>query len=133
VTIKRSTVHRHGNPLWKLQIGGPKPHGQDTRPPPRVQQGQIVLRKAVNPGYGVELSGGSKSDLLQVRAVGIGVSAEARDASRDRDLETIWCGEFDRLKAQVAKAGGDVSIEFARPVGQFPLKIVSDPAASHEI
>ncbi|TGN86841.1 hypothetical protein EOW77_0016270 [Bradyrhizobium yuanmingense] len=97
-----------------------------------VQNGQIVLRKAANPGYGVELLGGSKSDLLQVRAVGIGGSAEVRDASRDRDMEAIWCGEFDRLKSLVAKAGGNVSIESARPVGQIPLKIVSDPRASHE-
>lgn len=98
-----------------------------------VQNGQIVLRKAANPGYGVELSGGSKSDLLQVRAVGIGSSAETRDVGRDRDMETIWCGEFDRLKTLVAKAGGNVSIETARPVGQFPLKVVSAPVSSPEI
>jgi hypothetical protein len=98
-----------------------------------VQNGQIVLRKAANPGYGVELSGGSKSDLLQVRAVGIGSSAESRDANRDRDMETIWCGEFDRLKALVAKSGGNVAIESARPVGQFPLKIVSNLATVNEI
>ncbi|UVO35823.1 hypothetical protein KUL72_31570 [Bradyrhizobium arachidis] len=97
-----------------------------------VQNGQIVIRKAANPGYGVELLGGSRSDLLQVRAVGIGSSAEARDASRDHDMETIWCGEFDRLKALVAEAGGNVTMEFARPVGRFPLKIVSDPGASQE-
>ncbi|VIO69745.1 hypothetical protein [Bradyrhizobium ivorense] len=97
-----------------------------------VENGEIVLRKAANPGYGIELLGGSRSDLLQVRAVGIGSSAEARDTNRDRDMETIWCGEFDRLKALVAKAGGNVAMEFARPVGQFPLKIVSDPGASHE-
>ncbi|WP_342723906.1 hypothetical protein AAFG07_33160 [Bradyrhizobium sp. B097] len=97
-----------------------------------VDNGQIVLRKAANPGYGVELLGGSRSDLLQVRAVGIGSSAEIRDENRDRDMETIWCGEFDRLKALVAKAGGNVAMEFARPVGQFPLKIVSDPGVSHQ-
>ncbi|QOZ36437.1 hypothetical protein [Bradyrhizobium sp. CCBAU 53421] len=97
-----------------------------------VQNGQIVLRKAANPGYGVELLGGSKSDLLQVRAVGIGSSAEIRDRSRDRDMETIWCGEFDRLKALVATAGGNVAMEFARPAGQFPLKIVSGPGVSHQ-
>ncbi|MCP3413612.1 hypothetical protein NLM16_05810 [Bradyrhizobium brasilense] len=97
-----------------------------------VQNGHIVLRKAANPGYGVELLGGSRSDLLQVRAVGIGSSAEVRDQNRDRDMETVWCGEFDRLKALVAEAGGIVAMEFARPVGQFPLKIVSDPGVSHE-
>ncbi|SFQ18149.1 hypothetical protein SAMN05216330_11814 [Bradyrhizobium sp. Ghvi] len=97
-----------------------------------VQNGQIVLRKASTPGYGVELLGGSRSDLLQVRAVAIGSPVQGRDATRDHDMETIWCGEFDRLKALVAKAGGNVTMEFARPAGQFPLKIVSDPGASHE-
>ncbi|WOH80473.1 hypothetical protein RX327_32600 [Bradyrhizobium sp. BEA-2-5] len=97
-----------------------------------VQNGQIVVRKAANPGYGVELLGGSRSDLLQVRAVGIGSSTDGRDENRDRDMETIWCGEFDRLRTLVAKAGGNVAMEFARPVGQFPLKIVSDPSVSHQ-
>ncbi|PJG50614.1 hypothetical protein CVM73_35275 [Bradyrhizobium forestalis] len=96
-----------------------------------VQNGHIVLRNAANPGYGVELLGASRSDLLQVRVVGIGSLAEARDSNRDRDMETIWCGEFDRLRALVAKAGGHFAMEFARPAGQFPLKIVSAPDVSH--
>lgn len=94
-----------------------------------VSGGRIVLRKPANPGYGVELSGGSQADVMQVRAVGIGSPAEARDAGRDRDMETIWCGEFERLQSLVAKAGGNVSIESARPVGQYPLKVVEDLAA----
>lgn len=93
-----------------------------------VSGGRIVLRKPANPGYGVELSGGSQADVMQVRAVGIGNPAEARDAGRDRDMETIWCGEFERLQSLVAKAGGNVSIESARPVGQYPLKVVEDLA-----
>jgi hypothetical protein len=91
-----------------------------------VSGGRVVLRKPANPGYGVELSGGSQTDVMQVRAVGIGNPAEARDAGRDRDMETIWCGEFERLQSLVAKAGGNVSIESARPVGQYPLKVVAD-------
>jgi hypothetical protein len=87
-----------------------------------VKDGRVVLRKAANPGYGVELSG--NSDLLQVRAVGIGDPAEARDAVRDRDMETIWCSEFERLQTLVAKRGGNLSIETARPIGQYPLKII---------
>jgi hypothetical protein len=39
-----------------------------------VEGGRVVLRKAASPGYGVELSGGSQSDVLQVRAVSIGNS-----------------------------------------------------------
>jgi hypothetical protein len=91
-----------------------------------VNGGRVVLRKAANPGYGVELSGGSKSDLLQVRAVAFGNSTEPRDTSRDRDIETIWCREFERLQSLIAKDGGNLAIEHARPVGQFPLKVVED-------
>jgi hypothetical protein len=91
-----------------------------------VSGGRVVLRKAANPGYGVELSGGSQSDLLQVRAVAFGNSTEMRDISRDRDIETIWCGEFERLQSLIAKDGGHLAIEHARPIGQFPLKVVED-------
>lgn len=91
-----------------------------------VAGGRVVLRKPANPGYGVELSGGSQADVMQVRTVGIGNPAEARDANRDRDMETIWCSEFERLQSLVANTGGSVSIESARPVGQFPLKVVAD-------
>jgi hypothetical protein len=91
-----------------------------------VDGGRVVLRRAANPGYGVEVSGGSQSDLLQVRAVAFGNSAEARDATRDRDIETIWCGEFERLRSLIAKDGGSLAIERAQPAGQFPLKVVED-------
>ena len=95
-----------------------------------VEGGRVVLRRAASPGYGVELSGGSQSDLLQVRAVGIGNPTDARDTSRDRDMETIWCGEFQRLQALVGKSGGNLSLESARPVGQYPLKVVPDLGGS---
>lgn len=91
-----------------------------------VTGGRVVLRKPANPGYGVELSGVQQADIMQVRAVGIGDPAGARDTGRDRDMETIWCNEFERLQALVAKAGGNVSIESARPVGQYPLKVIAD-------
>lgn len=44
-------------------------------------------------------------------------------------METIWCGEFERLQSLVAQAGGNVSIESAGPVGQYPLKLVADIVA----
>lgn len=98
-----------------------------------VTGGRVVLRKAANPGYGVELSGGSQSDILQLRAMGIGNPAEARKLGRDRDMETIWCGEFERPQSLVAKAEGNLSIESARPVGQYPLKMVADLEVSHAV
>jgi len=41
-------------------------------------------------------------------------------------METIWCGEFERLQSLIAKDGGSLAIEHARPIGQFPLKLVED-------
>jgi hypothetical protein len=41
-----------------------------------------------------------------------------------RDIETIWCREFERLQSLIAKDGGH--LEHARPIGQFPLKVAED-------
>jgi hypothetical protein len=97
-----------------------------------VEGGRVVLRKAANPDYGVELSGGMQSDRLQVRAVGFGVPQMARSAARDRDMETVWCGEFEKLQALVARSGGSVDLETALPAGAVPIKVVSDPTGRDE-
>jgi hypothetical protein len=91
-----------------------------------VENGRLVLRKAANPDYGVELGGGSQSSRLQVRAVGFGNSQATRDPSRDRDMEAIWCGEFERLQALIAQAGGDIKLEKALAVGAVPIKVIQD-------
>jgi hypothetical protein len=46
--------------------------------------------------------------------------------SRDRDMEAIWCGEFERLQALIAKDGGNIEIKAAKPVGAVPIKIIKD-------
>src|SRR5262249_46875552 len=89
-----------------------------------VQSGQGLLRKAANPDYGVELAGGTKSDRLQVRAIGFGNVQEQRDASRDRDVEVAWCSEFEHLRSLVAGTGGGIEIDHALPIGAVPIKII---------
>lgn len=86
-----------------------------------AKDGRIVLRKPSLPGYGVEVGGQAETSRLQVRAVAL---SESRDASRDKDVETIWCGEFTRLQELVAKEGSNLLIERALDVGQVPLKVV---------
>lgn len=93
-----------------------------------AEQGKVALRKTATPGYGVELGGAGDSARLQVRAVAF---SEARDTSRDRDIETIWCGEFTRLQALVAQRGAGIEIERALPIGAAPLRVATlenDPA-----
>jgi len=68
-----------------------------------------------------------KSNRLQVRAVAFGEAQSQRDASRDRDMETAWCSEFQQLRTLVSASGGDLEIEQALPVGAVPLKLVEDP------
>ncbi|MFC6296568.1 hypothetical protein GNF76_08390 [Pseudomonas sp. CCM 7893] len=91
-----------------------------------ANEGRVVLRKTATPGVGVEVGGNAESGRLQVRAVALGADHDAR---RDRDIETIWCGEFQRLQALLASRGDDLSIERALAVGEVPLKVVALDAA----
>ncbi|WP_232348075.1 hypothetical protein [Cupriavidus taiwanensis] len=85
--------------------------------------GRVVLRKSSLPGYGVEIGGQAESSRLQVRAVAL---TGDRDTNRDKDVETIWCGEFTRLQQLVTENGNDLLIERAMGIGQVPLKVVDD-------
>jgi hypothetical protein len=91
-----------------------------------VQGGHVVLRKAAAPDYGVELGGGMKSERLQVRAVAFGSAQTPRNTLRDRDVEAIWCSEFEQLRTLLSKTGGVIEIEHALPVGATPLKLIED-------
>jgi len=83
--------------------------------------GKIVLRKSATPGYGVELGGKAENGRMQVRAVAL---SRDRDTQRDKDIETIWCNEFDRLQAMLQAHGSELLIERAMGVGETPLKEV---------
>lgn len=100
-----------------------------------VENGSLVVKKASNPEYGVELGGKVQSERMQVRVVGFGSSISPRDTTRDRDMETIWCGEFDQLQSLVAKSGGNIVLEKAMPIGKVPLKIIEtgSVAATEEV
>ncbi len=86
--------------------------------------GSMVLRRAANPEVGLEVSGGTANERLQLRPVRFAVPGTTGDASRDRDIETIWCGDFDRLQDSLAKLDADVAVERAMPVGATPVMVV---------
>ncbi|WP_313389151.1 hypothetical protein [Achromobacter aegrifaciens] len=84
-----------------------------------ANDGRVVIKKPSVPGYGVEVGG--QTDRMQVRVV----STEAnRDMSRDRDVESMWCGEFGQLQDLLATQGDELQIERALGVGAVPLKVV---------
>ncbi|KVM94371.1 hypothetical protein [Burkholderia stagnalis] len=88
-----------------------------------AKDGRVVVKKPSLPGYGVEVGGQAQAGRLQVRAVSVVAN---RDVARDKDVETLWCGEFGRLQALLAQHGDDLLIERAMGVGEVPLKVVAD-------
>lgn len=94
-----------------------------------VEDGRVVLRKPAQPGYGVEVSGDGAAGRVQMRVVAFDGETVA-DAARDRDAETLWCGDIAELESRLAKAGGGLEIERALPIGATPVKRVAAPAGS---
>jgi hypothetical protein len=87
-----------------------------------TKNGRVVLRKPANHDYGVELTGGGDAANIQMRVVTS--NGSARTTTRDRDAETIWCGDVDKLRQALSLAGADFAIERALPIGAAPLKVV---------
>jgi len=91
-----------------------------------ARDGRVVVKKPALPGYGVEIGGQAKSSRLQVRAVALSAN---RDVARDKDVEMLWCGDFDRLQEFLVAEGDSVLIERAMGVGEVPLKVIGDADA----
>lgn len=85
-------------------------------------EGRLVLRSGSRPDYGVEVSG---ADRVQMKPVAFERGGVGPDAARDRDAETIWCGDVSRLQATLSEQGGALQIERALPIGAVPLKRVA--------
>jgi len=89
-----------------------------------AKDGKVVLRKAAHPDYGVEVIAPDKGDKLAFRAVTFGQGSAPRNKARDADMEVLWCSDFEKMRADLATAGGYVGIEKAVPAGVEPLKII---------
>ncbi|HYO64051.1 MAG TPA: hypothetical protein VER08_10505 [Pyrinomonadaceae bacterium] len=99
-----------------------------------VREGKVVIKRAAGPGYGVEISGRADAGRVQMRTVAFRNPDAPADAARDRDAETIFCGDVTKLQEHLAEAGGSVVIERALPVGAAPLRAVgqsSDDTVEH--
>jgi hypothetical protein len=95
-----------------------------------VRDGKVVIKRASQPGYGVEIGGKVESGRVQMRTVAFRQANAPPDTARDRDAETIFCGDVTRLKEQFADAGGGIVIERAMPIGATPLRVVAETSAT---
>lgn len=89
--------------------------------------GRLVVADSARPGYGVELSGAADGRQFQMRPVAFEAPSQTADAPRDRDAETIWCGQVTALSKSLADDGCGLEIVRALPIGATPLKRVSAP------
>lgn len=90
-----------------------------------AQDGRLVLRSAARPDYGVEVSAVSGAERMQMRPVAFEAGGVGPPSGRDRDAETIWCGDVTTLQASLAASGGGLVIERAHPIGATPLKRIA--------
>lgn len=97
--------------------------GMETAAP---KDGHVVLRRAANPGMGVEITGIHSAERVQIRPVRFGQADSAGDKSKDRDIETLWCSDFDLLKGKIGAGHGALRIEQAHAVGAVPVLFVND-------
>lgn len=88
-----------------------------------AQDGRLVVRSASRPDYGVEVS--AAGERMQMRPVAFDAGGSGPDPSRDRDAETIWCGDVSALQESLGDAGGGLVIEKALPIGATPLKRIA--------
>lgn len=95
--------------------------GMETAAP---KDGHVVLRRAANPDMGVQITGIDSAERVQIRPVRFGQAETAGDKSKDRDIETMWCSDFDRLNGKIGARQGALKIEQAHAVGTVPVLFV---------
>lgn len=104
------------------ELGYEVREGMETAAP---KHGHIVLRRAANPDMGVQITGIDSAERVQIRPVRFGQTDTAADKSKDRDIETMWCSDFDRLKGKIGARQGALKIEQAHAVGAVPVLFVN--------
>lgn len=90
-----------------------------------ADDGRLVLRNAARHQYGVEVSAAAGAARMQMRPIAFEAGGVGPDPARDRDAETIWCGDVSTLQETLAAAGGGLVIERALPVGATALKRIA--------
>jgi hypothetical protein len=91
-----------------------------------VRDGKVVIKRASQSDYGVEVGGRIDSGRVQLRTVAFRSADAPAEVARDRDAETIFCGDVTKLQTLFAEAGGEIVIERALPVGAAPLRVVTE-------
>jgi hypothetical protein len=94
-----------------------------------ADSGKVLLRNTATPGYGLEISGKTSDGRMQTRLVAL---TKQHDTRRDRDIETLWRNNFNRLQPLLAEQGYALNLERASSVEEAPLKEVDNATGATE-
>jgi hypothetical protein len=98
-----------------------------------AEEGRVVVRKPDDPNYGIELASppASAGSSVQARVVAFDAGQRtAESTQRDREIESTWCNDFQRLRDLLTAEGFAPTLVQAMPVGAVPLKVVPALAPS---
>jgi hypothetical protein len=88
-----------------------------------ASDGKLAVRRGANPEIGVEITSTTESERMQFRPVRF---ASEVSSGTDRDIDILWCADFDVMQGRLASASCSLVVERATPPGEVPVKIITN-------
>ncbi|WP_291960719.1 hypothetical protein [Maribacter sp.] len=89
-----------------------------------VENGRLVVKKATNSLYGVEIMSPTNLSRIQARVVADENRSNERSPSLDKNEEETWCNDINEIKTLLADENLDIIIDKMEEPGAIPLKEV---------
>jgi len=95
-----------------------------------AQGGRLVMHKATETEYGVEVVADASLDHIQTAMVRYAANREISEQQRlrDREREELWCEDHAALRRKLRERGWDAEFRMQRSPGEHPVRVVVDPA-----
>ena len=91
-----------------------------------AEKGKMVLKKAPDAEYGVEIVSNQDTSILQTAMIRFAENADMSEQQRMRDMgeEKAWCQEHSRFLDDLKKQGIQSGYKVKLSPGQHPVKII---------
>lgn len=89
-----------------------------------VENGRLIVKKATNSLYGIEIMSPTNLSRIQARVVADENRSNERSPSLDKNEEEVWCDNIDEIKSLFANEDLEIIIDKMEEPGAIPLKEV---------
>lgn len=95
-----------------------------------VQGGKLVMRKAAEDEYAIELVANNDCSIVQTAVIRYAANPERSPYQhlRDREREETWCRDYAKWQQRLKDQGWNTAFKLKIPAGQQPVKVVVDKA-----